>query len=92
MYVPSGISLIRYHFIFVLCHTVLNSTLFLIHFTYFISLIYSLLKKDVFPKEVFMGAGEKLLQPQYEPKFKAIFREPDLEAGQAIARYTLTYF
>lgn len=40
----------------------------------------------MFPKEVFQSSGAKLLQPDYEPKYKAIFREQDLEAGQAIAR------
>lgn len=46
--------------------------------------------QDVFPKEVFQCAGAKLLQPEYEPKYKAIYREADLEAGQAIARYGTT--
>ena len=42
--------------------------------------------QDVFPKEVFQSSGAKLLQPDYAPKYKAIYREADLEAGQAIAR------
>mmetsp|Transcript_17336 Transcript_17336/g.29311 ORF Transcript_17336/g.29311 Transcript_17336/m.29311 type:complete len:434 (-) Transcript_17336:159-1460(-) len=45
-----------------------------------------LCKKNVFPKETFQQAGAKLLGPDYDPKYKAVFREPDLEAGQAIAR------
>jgi hypothetical protein len=40
----------------------------------------------VFPKEVFQLAGYKLLQPEYDPIYKLLFREADLEAGQAIAR------
>jgi hypothetical protein len=43
--------------------------------------------QDVFPKEVFQSCGAKLLQPDYEPRYKAIYREADLEAGQAVARY-----
>jgi hypothetical protein len=43
--------------------------------------------QDVFPKEVFQCSGAKLLQPDYEPRYKAIYREADLEAGQAVARY-----
>lgn len=45
-----------------------------------------LCKKDVFPKEVFIEGGRKLLQPDYDPKYKKIYREEDLESGQAIAR------
>lgn len=40
----------------------------------------------MFPKEVFQSGGTKLLEPEYEPRYKAVFREQDLEAGQAIAR------
>ena len=42
--------------------------------------------QDVFPKETFQGGGGKLLQPDYEPRYKKVFREADLEAGQAVAR------
>jgi hypothetical protein len=47
-----------------------------------------LCKKDVFPSEVFMNAGRKLLEPAREPRYKLLFREEDLEQGQAIARFT----
>jgi hypothetical protein len=42
--------------------------------------------KDVFPTEVFVGAGKRLLQPPSNPKYKALFRESELEHGQAIVR------
>lgn len=45
-----------------------------------------LCKKDVFPKEVFQQGGLKLLQPDYDPKYKYIYREEDMEAGQAVVR------
>ena len=51
-----------------------------------------LLLQDTFPAETFVNAGEKLLQPDYEPRFKAIYREEDLEQGQAIARLGLFSF
>ncbi len=41
-----------------------------------------LCKKDTFPSETFREAGKKLLPEKY----KQIFREEDLEHGQAIAR------
>lgn len=44
------------------------------------------LAQDCFPKEVFINGGLKLLEPDYDPKYKAIYREEDLEAGQAVAR------
>jgi hypothetical protein len=43
------------------------------------------------PKEVFQAAGRKLLQPERDPKYKAVFREAELEAGQAIARWVYVY-
>lgn len=45
-----------------------------------------LCKKDVFPVDVFQQGGARLLQPANEPRFKLLFRENDLEHGQAIAR------
>eukprot|EP00981_Chlorochromonas_danica_P002209 scaffold437_cov168-Ochromonas_danica.AAC.26 len=45
-----------------------------------------LCKKDVFPKDVFINAGKKLLEPDYDPKYKQIYREEDLESGQAVVR------
>jgi hypothetical protein len=45
-----------------------------------------LCKKADFPLDVFTNAGLKLLQPESEPRYKAIFRDEDLESGQAIAR------
>lgn len=45
-----------------------------------------LCKKDVFPVDVFQQGGARLLQPANEPRFKLLFREDDLEHGQAIAR------
>jgi hypothetical protein len=42
--------------------------------------------QDSFPVELFTNAGAKLLQPASDPRYKAIFREDDLEQGQAIAR------
>ena len=38
--------------------------------------------------DTFTNAGAKLLMPESEPRFKAIFREADLEHGEAIARWT----
>lgn len=45
-----------------------------------------LCKKTVFPKETFVEGGHKLLGPNYDPKYKHIYREEDLEQGQAITR------
>lgn len=46
-----------------------------------------LCKKDTFPVETFVNGGAKLLDTYMGKKrFEEIFREPDLEAGQAIAR------
>eukprot|EP01038_Epipyxis_sp_PR26KG_P012847 gene12847-17221_t len=45
-----------------------------------------LCKKNVFPKETFIESGRKLLQPEYDPRYKHIYKEPDLESGQAIVR------
>lgn len=45
-----------------------------------------LCKKDTFPKESMINAGRKLLEPEYEPKYKLIYREADLESGEAIVR------
>ena len=40
----------------------------------------------MFPVDVFQQGGARLLQPANEPRFKLLFRENDLEHGQAIAR------
>jgi hypothetical protein len=40
----------------------------------------------VFPKETFINGGLKLLGPEYDPKYKYIYREEDLESGQAVSR------
>lgn len=45
-----------------------------------------LCRKDLFPIETFYEAGSKLLLPASNPKFKQIFKEEDLESGQAVAR------
>lgn len=45
-----------------------------------------LCKKDCFPKETFIKSGRALLEPDYDPRYKHIYREEDLESGQAIAR------
>ena len=42
--------------------------------------------KDSFPAETFQLGGLKLLQPDYEPRYKKLYREEDLENGQAIVR------
>ena len=45
-----------------------------------------MISQDVFPTETFMNGGAKLLQPDYDPRYKLLFRECDLEQGQAIVR------
>ena len=47
-----------------------------------------LCKKDVFPVDTFTNAGKRLMQngPDGEPRYKQLFREEDLEAGQACVR------
>jgi hypothetical protein len=45
-----------------------------------------LCKKDTFPKEVFINGGLKLVQADYDPKYKYLYREEDLEQGQKIVR------
>jgi hypothetical protein len=45
-----------------------------------------LCKKDVFPLDTFTDSGRKLLRPALNPKYKLIFREEDLEEGQAVVR------
>lgn len=45
-----------------------------------------LCNKTVFPLDTFTNAGLKLLMPESEPRFKAIFREEDMESGQCISR------
>jgi len=45
-----------------------------------------LCKKDVFPIESFQDSGAKLLNPKSNPKYKLIFREEDLENGEAVLR------
>jgi hypothetical protein len=42
--------------------------------------------KDSFPCDLFTNAGQKLLQPDYNPRYKALYREADLEQGEAIVR------
>ena len=44
------------------------------------------LHQDVFPSDVFVNAGKKLLQPPSSPKYKTLFRESELEHGQAVVR------
>ena len=45
-----------------------------------------LCKKDVFPNESMMEAGARLKQPAFDPRYKLLFREADLEEGEAILR------
>ena len=47
-----------------------------------------LCKKTVFPADVFTDAGRRLLGngPEGEPRYKAIFREEDLDSGQACVK------
>lgn len=47
-----------------------------------------LCKKDTFPVDVFQKAGQRLVSkaPSGEPRYAAVYREGDLEAGQAVAR------
>lgn len=45
-----------------------------------------LCKKDVFPVETFQTCGERLMIPKRDPMYKALYREEDLESGQAIVR------
>lgn len=45
-----------------------------------------LCKKETFPADTFTNAGAKLLQPVSDPRYKLLFREEDLEHGQAVAR------
>jgi hypothetical protein len=42
--------------------------------------------KDSFPSDLFVNSGQKLLQPTSNPRYKALYREADLEQGQAIVR------
>ena len=42
--------------------------------------------QNVFPRETFVEAGKKLLGPPYEPRYKSLFRDADLEHGQAVVR------
>eukprot|EP00607_Mallomonas_marina_P007044 CAMPEP_0182434526 /NCGR_PEP_ID=MMETSP1167-20130531/70259_1 /TAXON_ID=2988 /ORGANISM="Mallomonas Sp, Strain CCMP3275" /LENGTH=397 /DNA_ID=CAMNT_0024624501 /DNA_START=220 /DNA_END=1413 /DNA_ORIENTATION=+ len=43
-------------------------------------------KKDVFPLDTFTNAGARLLEPKGNPRYHSIYREEDLEHGQAIVR------
>lgn len=45
-----------------------------------------LCKPDGFPKQAFQEAGKKLMGPDYDPVYKHIFREDELEQGEAIVR------
>ncbi len=45
-----------------------------------------LCNKDSFPVEVFQNGGAKLLQPDYEPRYKKLYRTEELEHGEAIVR------
>ena len=46
-----------------------------------------LCKKDVFPTELFINSGQKLLDSNgITERYKLLFREEDLEYGEAIAR------
>ncbi len=44
-------------------------------------------KKDIFPSEFFINSGKKLLDSNgITERYKLLFREEDLEHGEAIAR------
>ena len=45
-----------------------------------------LCKKDCFPNETMVDAGRKLLSPAFEPRYRLIFREEDLEEGKAVLK------
>jgi hypothetical protein len=46
-----------------------------------------LCKKDIFPTELFINSGKKLLDFNgITERYKLLFREEDLEYGEAIAR------
>ena len=46
-----------------------------------------LCKKNTFPVEAFINSGRKLLEVYMgSPRYKELFREEDLEAGEAVAR------
>ncbi len=44
-----------------------------------------LCKKDVFPKDSFIKGGLKLLEPESDPKYKALFRTEDMEDTSGVA-------
>jgi hypothetical protein len=45
-----------------------------------------LCKKDCFPSETMVEAGRKLFSPPYEPRYRLIFREEDLEEGEIVLK------
>ena len=45
-----------------------------------------LCKKDSFPNETMVEAGRKLFSPPFEPRYKLIFREDDLEQGEIVLK------
>jgi hypothetical protein len=45
-----------------------------------------LCKKEVFPSDIFQQAGMKLKGPAHAPRYKALFKEDELVAGQAIIK------
>ena len=49
-----------------------------------------LCKKNIFPLDVFVEGGRKLLKadPEGTPRYQAIFKEADLDAGKAVVRDT----
>ena len=40
----------------------------------------------MFPTDVFQQGGLKLLSPPHNPRYKALFREEELESGVAVCR------
>ena len=45
-----------------------------------------LCKKDVFPNETMVEGGKKLLSPPYEPRYRLLFRDEDLENGEIVVK------
>lgn len=45
-----------------------------------------LCKKDIFPTDSFIDSGRKLVKSSINPKYKLMFREADLEDGEAVVK------
>ena len=45
-----------------------------------------LCKKDVFPNDTFIDSGKRLIKSSVSPKYKLLYREEDLEQGEAVVR------